>query len=159
MTERAQQELPGGVIRHESGLIADMEDAARKWATERGLVIKEHGVTCDSCDQSRVDGWVDTYDGGGAILGIRELCWSCLPVPGSPLASWEYWWTGSLREEACVRCEKPLRGGSFFRGGPLCWNCDRPSDEELRAYLLRLRDEPDAKPPWAGDRGQGEVTT
>ncbi len=151
MTDRAQQELPGGVIRHESGLIADMEDAARKWATERGLVIKAD-VFCRSCDPGRKL----AYESGGAVLkthtGALELCWSCLPVPGTPLANWEYWYGGGTGER-CIRCEKPLaRGGCHSRSGSFCWDCDRVPEDEERAYLLRLRDEPDAKPPWAGDR-------
>lgn len=88
------------------------------------------------------------------LAPFRELCWDCLPVPGSPIHDWERWRdsTAALGDAHCIRCERVDVGGVWCRGGPFCWDCGRPPVEVYDAWLLALREAPETPAPWAGDR-------
>lgn len=129
------------------------------WAKESGLMLWGPAERiCRSCDCNHEP--FHEYD-GGAILdtsyGVLELCWECLPVPGSPLANWEHWCPPELslaRGAVCILCGVAIggdrgTGGSWMRGGPFCWSCPRVPDAEMEAWLLALRDAPTLRPPWA----------
>lgn len=124
-------------------------DAARKWAAKRSLPAWPATVVqCRCCDSTI----------GGVVLGpFRELCWDCLPVPGSPVRAWEHWQTdadggGATWDATCIRCERVMSGGLWCRGGPFCWTCGKPPEDEYAAWLLALREKPETPAPWAGDR-------
>lgn len=120
-------------------------NAARQWAAARSLPRwPSPGIfQCRDCEATI----------GGAVIGpFRELCWDCLPVPGSPLHNWEWWRESDDKREACMRCERPDQGGVWCRGGPFCWDCGKPPRKEYEAWLLAIREAPEMAPPWAGDR-------
>lgn len=132
---------------------------ARAWAEARGLKTWAKGE--DSCGDSHPEAPVLGCSIGGVNIPrnvpLRPLvlCWDCCPYPDAPVCNHESWCSDAERgNPPCIRCLRQGRGGTYFRGGPFCWDCGSPPKDVYEAWLLRLRTEPDAAPPWRGDKAK-----
>jgi hypothetical protein len=131
---------------------------AREWAKALGFEAYADRWCTDDCS-----GFNTGHASGGFLIRLHDrvelapVCVDCIPYDGSPLRNHEHW-SGMGPTDNCVRCLRSMRdrGGSYVRGGPVCWECGGGFDGDERVtyetWLIALRKDTNAPHPFRGDK-------